>query len=99
VSSADKEGHPYDDDRNPAAQCVTFSVGCVLFQVFAPGLADADISPVTDTWLAPAGALESALLQIAPSGSPVRWPPRAVVDAADRELVARRLSAGLTAMS
>jgi hypothetical protein len=89
----------YDGDRNPAAQCVTFSVGCVLFQVFAPMLADADISPDTETWLAPAGAYQSVLLQIAPSGSPLRWPPRAVIDAADRELMARRLSAGLTAMS
>jgi hypothetical protein len=89
----------YDDDRNPAAQCVTFSVSCILFQVFAPGLADADISPNIEIWLAPAGAYQSALLQIAPSGSPVRWPPQAVIDVAGRELVARRLSAGLTAIS
>jgi hypothetical protein len=89
----------YDDDRNPAAQCVTFSVGCVLLQVFAPSLADADISPDIEIWLAPASAYQSALLQIAPSGSPVRWPPQAVIDVAGRELVARRLSGGLTAMS
>ena len=32
----------YNADREPAAQCVTFSVGCVLFQVFATEQKDAD---------------------------------------------------------
>ena len=32
----------YDTSREPAAQCVTFSVGCILFQVFATEQEDAD---------------------------------------------------------
>jgi hypothetical protein len=34
----------YDAGREPAAQCVTFSAGCVLFQVFATGQADASVA-------------------------------------------------------
>lgn len=75
---------------------MTFSVGCVLFQVFVPQLQDAKIPAATETWLAPTGRLELALLQIAPSGLPVRWPPTVVSAPADRELVAARLVAGLT---
>jgi Pyridine nucleotide-disulphide oxidoreductase, dimerisation domain len=36
----------YDVSGKPAAQCVTFSVGCVLFQVFTTGQEDANLSPV-----------------------------------------------------
>lgn len=87
----------YDEDGCPAAQIVTFSVGCVLFQVFAPRQQDADVAVDTETWLAPVGPFQQALLQIAPADSPVRWPPSAVCSPADRELVARRLTTGLTA--
>lgn len=86
----------YDDDGNPAAQFVTFSVGCAMFQVFAPRQQDADVAADTETWLAPAGVFQLALLQITPADSPVRWPPSAVCNAADRERVAQRLT-GLTA--
>lgn len=56
----------YDASREPAAQCVTFSVGCVLFQVFATEQGDADLSPDNEAWLAPRGLYTPALLQIAP---------------------------------
>jgi hypothetical protein len=87
----------YGDDREPMAQVVLFSVGCALFQVFAPRQQDADLPADTETWLAPVGVFQLALLQIAPAGSATRWPPPAVCSAADRELVARRLTAGLAA--
>jgi hypothetical protein len=77
--------------------CVTFSVGCVLFHVFATGQEDADLSPDTEAWLAPKGPYRAALLQIAPSSAPLRWPPRAVFTAADREALAGRLRQGLPA--
>jgi hypothetical protein len=64
----------YDDARVPLAQCVTFSVGCVLFQVSATGQENASLSPDDEVWLAPTGLHVSALLQIAPSSSPIRWP-------------------------
>jgi hypothetical protein len=89
-----KRGH---EDGCPAAQIVTFSVGCVLFQVFAPRQQDADVAADTETSLAPAAVFQLALLQIASADSLVRWPPSAVGSPADRELVARRLTAGLTA--
>ena len=41
----------YDASREPCAQCVTFSVGCVLFQVFATEQEDADLSPDNEAWL------------------------------------------------
>jgi hypothetical protein len=85
----------YDASREPAAQCVTFTVGCVLFQVFATIQEDAEVAPDTDAWLAPKGPYASALLQIAPSSSPLRWPPEAVIGAADREALAGRLGQGL----
>jgi hypothetical protein len=87
----------YDADRQPAAQCVTFSVGCVLFQVFATEQKDADLSPDNEAWLAPDGPYQAALLRIAPSSAPHRWPPRAVFSAADREALAGRLRRGLPA--
>ena len=46
----------YDAARTPVAQCVTFSVGCVLFQVFATEQKDADLSPDNEAWLAPRSA-------------------------------------------
>ena len=85
----------YDASRDPAAQCVTFSVGCVLFQVFATGQTDADPSPDNEAWLAPKGLYTSALLQIAPSCSPLRWPPGVVFGVGDREALAGRLGRGL----
>jgi hypothetical protein len=85
----------YDASREPAAQCVTFSVGCVLFQVFATEQEDADLSPDNEAWLAPKGLYTPALLQIAPSCSPLRWPPRAVFGVGDREALAGRLGQGL----
>lgn len=85
----------YDADGDPAAQCVTFSVGCVVFQVFTTGQQDADLPPDTEDWLAPRGPYQSALLQIAPSSSPVRWPPEAVFGIGDREALAGRLRHGL----
>ncbi len=75
----------YDASREPAAQCVTFSVGCVLFQVFATEQEDAGLSPDIEAWLAPKGLHTSALLQIAPSCSRLRWPPEVVVGVGDRE--------------
>jgi hypothetical protein len=83
-------------NNGPAAQAITFTVGCVLFQVFAPRQQDASLTPGTEAWLAPEGALQLALLPIAPATSPLRWPPSAVCTASDRELVAGRLAAGLT---
>jgi hypothetical protein len=85
----------YDADREPTAQCVTFSVGCVLFQVFATEQKDADLSTDNEAWLAPTGPYQAALLRIAPSSTPHRWPPRAVFSAGDREALAGRLRRGL----
>jgi hypothetical protein len=53
----------YDDSGAAAAQCVTFSAGCVVFQVFATEQKDADLSPENEAWLAPAGQYAPALLQ------------------------------------
>jgi hypothetical protein len=85
----------YDASREPAAQCVTFTVGCVLFQVFATRQEDSDITPDIDAWLAPKGPYAAALLQIAPSSTAIRWPPEAVFGPGDREAVAGRLGRGL----
>ena len=85
----------YHADREPTAQCVTFSIGCVLFQVFATEQKDADLSPDNEAWLAPTGPYQAALLRIAPSSTPHRWPPRAVFSAGDREALAGRLRRGL----
>jgi hypothetical protein len=87
----------YGADGEPAAQCTTFSVGCVVFQVFATGQQDADVSPDTEAWLAPTGPYQAALLQIAPSSAQLRWPPQAVFSAGDREALAGRLRQGLPA--
>jgi hypothetical protein len=87
----------YDANHEPIAQCVTFSVGCVMFQVFATEQKDANLSPDTEAWLAPAGPYQAALLQIAPCSTPHRWPPRAVFSAGDREELAGRLRQGLAA--
>jgi hypothetical protein len=76
---------------------MTFSVGCVLFQVFATGQEDADLSPDTEAWLGPKGLYQAALLPIAPSSTSLRWPPRAVFSAGDREALAGRLRQGLSA--
>ena len=86
----------YDASGKPAAQCTTFSVGCVLFQVFSTGQDDADLSPDTETWLAPKGLYAPALLEIAPSTFPIRWPPQAVFGADDIEALAGRLGQGLS---
>jgi hypothetical protein len=85
----------YHANRDPVAQCVTFSVGCVVFQVFATEQEDADLSPDNEAWLAPKGLYRSALLQIAPSCSPLRWPPAVVFGVGDREALAGRLGLGL----
>lgn len=85
----------YDVDGKPTAQCTTFSVGCVLFQVFTTGQEDAELPPDTEAWLAPKGLYASALLQIAPPVAPVRWPPKAVFGADDIEALAGRLRQGL----
>jgi hypothetical protein len=87
----------YDADGEATAQCVTFSAGCVLFQVFATRQEDADLSPDTEVRLAPKGPYRAALLQIAPSSAPLRWPPRAVFSAGEREALAGRLRQGLPA--
>ena len=97
IPTSVQTGCLYGADREPAAQFVTFSVGCLLFQVFAPRQQDAAVTADIETWLTPSGVLQQALLQIAPAGSAVRWPPAVVCSAADRELVAGRLAAGLTA--
>lgn len=86
----------YDTSGKPAAQCTTFSVGCILFQVFTTEQDDADLPPGTEAWLAPKGLYAHALLQIAPSISPIRWPPRAVLGADDLESLAGRLRQGLS---
>jgi hypothetical protein len=85
----------YDASREPVGQCVTFSVGCVLFQVFATEQEDADLSPDNEAWLAHQGLYTSALLQIASSCSPLRWPPGVVFSVEDREALAGRLGRGL----
>jgi hypothetical protein len=74
---------------------VTFSVACVLFQVFAAEQEEADLAPDNEAWLAPKGLYSSALLQIAPSCSPHRWPPEIVFGVGDREALAGRLGQGL----
>ena len=68
---------------------MTFPVGCVLFQVFATEQKDADLSPDNEAWLAPKGLYTSALLQIAPSCPPLRW-PEIVFGVGDREALAGR---------
>ena len=73
---------------------MTFSVGCVLFRVFAAEQEDADLSPDNEAWLALKGLYTSALLQIAPSCSLLRWPPEAVFGVGDREALAGRLGQG-----
>jgi hypothetical protein len=87
----------YEAGHEPAAQCVTFSVGCVVFQVFATEQENADLSPDIEGWLAPVGPYQAALLQIAPSSAPLRWPPQAVFSAGDREALAGRLRQGIPA--
>jgi hypothetical protein len=89
----------YDASGNPTAQCTTFSVGCVLFQVFTTSQEDADLPPDTETWLAPKGLYVPALLQISPSISPIRWPPQSVFGADDLEALAARLRQGLSSRS
>lgn len=84
----------YDAAQRPAASCVTFSTGCVLFQVFAAEQKDADLSLATDAWLAPAHPYRTALLQIAPSRAPLRWPPYVVFTDANRQNLAGRLGQG-----
>jgi hypothetical protein len=85
----------YDVGGQPTAQCVTFSVGCVLFQVFCCEQRDAALSPDIEAWLAPADPYSPALLQITPSSSALRWPPCAVFNVGDLEDLAGRLRQGL----
>jgi hypothetical protein len=84
---------------DPRAHCAVrdFSVGCVLFQVFATEQKDADLSPDHEAWLAQTDPYQAALLPIAPSSTPHRWPPRAVFTAVDRGSTGRRLHRGLPA--
>jgi hypothetical protein len=84
-----------DADGEPVALCVTFSAGCVVFQVFTTRQQDVGLSADMEAWLAPSGPYAAALLQIAPSSSPIRWPPAAVFGAGDREALAGRLRQGL----
>jgi hypothetical protein len=58
-----------DASGEPIAQCGTFSVGRVLFQVFSCRQQDAVLSPDNEAWLAAKGLYVAALPQIAP---PVR---------------------------
>lgn len=85
----------YDADGRPSAQCVTFSVGCVLFQVFCCEQQDAILSPDNEAWLAPAAPYAAALLQITPSSSALRWPPGTVFGVRDLDDLAARLRQGL----
>lgn len=85
----------YGADGEPDAECVTFSAGCVLFQVFATEQQDADLSPDIEAWLAPAGPYAKALAQIAPSSSAAHWPPEAVFGVNDLRELAGRLRQGL----
>lgn len=85
----------YDAGREPAEQCATFTVGCVLFQVFATRPEGAHLMPDIDAWLAPKGQYARLLIQIAPSSTPIRWPPKAVFGPGDREALAGRLGRGL----
>jgi hypothetical protein len=64
-------------------------------QVFAAEQEDADLSPDNKAWLAPKGLYTSALLQIAPSCLPIRWPLEVVFGVGDREALAGRLGQGL----
>jgi hypothetical protein len=89
----------YGDDGSPCATCVTFSAGCVLFQVFATEQEDADLSPDNETWLAPKGTYAQALVQITPSSAAVRWPPKVVFGAGELDALAGRLRQGLPAKS
>ena len=75
---------------------MTFSVGCVLFQVFATEQKDADFAfGYGAGWRPPARTRPSTDFQIAPSSTPLRWPPRAVFSARDREALAGRLRQGV----
>lgn len=85
----------YGADGGPDALCVTFSAGCVVFQVFITGQQDPVLAPDIETWLQPEGPHQQALLQIAPSSSPVRWPPGAVFGTDDLTGLAGRLRSGL----
>lgn len=85
----------YDANGDPIAQCSTFSVGCVLFQVFTCEQKDSVLSPDNEIWLAAKGLYEPALQQIAPASSPLRWPPDVVFTVPDLKLLAGRLQQGL----
>jgi len=87
----------YDATSSPAASCVTFSTGCALFQVFATEQHDAELTPDTEEWLAPSGAYQEALLPIAPSSAPLRWPPAVVASPGELQGLAGRLRQRLPA--
>jgi hypothetical protein len=84
-----------DEDGKPAAHCGTFSVGCVLFQVFCCPQTDANHCSETEKWLAAHGPFRYSLLPIAPSFSVLRWPPAEVFTVDALPLVAGRLQHGL----
>jgi hypothetical protein len=88
-----------DPDEQPAAQCSTFSVGCVLFQVFCCERDKAELSAENEAWLAAKGPYRSSLLQIAPATSALRWPPAEVFTIDALPVVAGRLRDGLGAVS
>lgn len=89
----------YDAAGTPCASCVTFSVGCIVFQVFATEQQDANLSPENEAWLAPGDGYVKALVQIAPSSSAIRWPPEAVFGLNDLHALAGRLQRGLPSTS
>ena len=85
----------YSDNRKPAAHCGTFSLGCLVFQVFCCEQEDATLSPDNEVWLAAKGLYVPALIPIAPAVASVLWPPDAVFAVADLKPLAERLSQGL----
>jgi hypothetical protein len=84
-----------DAQADPVAHCGTFSVGNVLLQVFCCEQKDAVLSRDNEIWLEPKGLHVPALLQIAPSVAPVRWPPDVVFTVDDLKPLAGRLRQGL----
>ncbi len=84
-----------DPDSQPAAHCGTFSVGCVLFQVFCCERDKADLPAENEAWLTAKGPYRSSLLQVAPATAALRWPPAEVFTVDALPVVAGRLREGL----
>jgi hypothetical protein len=85
----------YGDKRKPLAHCGTFSLGCLVFQVFCIEQEDVVQSPDHEAWLSAKGPYVPALMPIAPATSAFRWPPGTVFTVDALRPLAARLGAGL----